>query len=900
MSTILQDFLEKFRTNNKNDEVQKEFTHTSMHPKGAYAIPEEYRKQLYKLIIDTVYSSKNPRPVSLTERPYEKKPITIDFDFRYNIDNDRQHTNLHIEMAVKLYNEAIREFLDITVPIEAYVFEREDPYVDKGNKKDGIHFLYPNIVCDTVAQHAIRNYVLERADQIFNNPQIGVLPIKNSYDTVIDKQVVASANWTLYGCSKPGRLRYELTHRYISSYDDIDNVYSVRELPINEMTHLERIEFFSIHKSEPYYPIRADKMDIVNPANARKTAISNIKSKEIIKIQRRRSNADEDPAEIEEARNLTRILSDSRAYEYEDWINVGQALCSISDLLLPDWIEFSKRSPNFKEGECEKKWATFNARYLTISCLHRWARLDNPHEYNEIMSHSVRDLILKSVTGTTDEISNVIQALYKYQYVCVSGKGQVWYEFINNRWEITDSGISLKKKIGSKLVEEYLRVITSLNIIAMKSAEDVKDMNIFKAKNLMELTYKLRDVGFKEKLFKECIVKFYNKSFLKSLDSNPYLIGFDNGVYDLKSRKFREALPEDHITKTVGYDYPTWTYDESDPRIQEIHQFLSQIWPKPGVKEFGLRLMASFLQGENAEQLFVVMTGTGGNGKTLLITLLTSALGSYANGLPVSLLTQKRASSNAAQPELARLPGVRFAYLQEPEENSRINTGLMKELTGGDKIPVRTLYGETFEFKPQAKIVLMCNDKPTLPPDDDGTWRRMCVVEFVSKFKDDPDPKNPYHFKRDRTLESRISGWREAFMLTLLHYYNIYRDGLEQTGDGLKIPQEIKDSTEGYRAENDVIADFKRSMIVPDENSIIRIEQVYNAFKQWFGKTQTGKPPSRNTIKQPLERRLGTYDTKKGWKGWRLLELDDQGIPIDPNEPPEPSADGNTLLIPPT
>ena len=37
----------------------------------------------------------------------------------------------------------------------------------------------------------------------------------------------------------------------------------------------------------------------------------------------------------------------------------------------------------------------------------------------------------------------------------------------------------------------------------------------------------------------------------------------------------------------------------------------------------------------------------------------------------------------------------------------------MKELTGGDKIIARGLHKDSVEFKPQFKMVMTCNDKPT-------------------------------------------------------------------------------------------------------------------------------------------------------------------------------------------
>jgi hypothetical protein len=89
--------------------------------------------------------------------------------------------------------------------------------------------------------------------------------------------------------------------------------------------------------------------------------------------------------DIEKARTLVELLKESRANDYHDWIRVGWALHNIDISLLSEWIEFSRKSDKYKEGECEDVWMTMRDRGLTISSLVYWAKEDNPEEYKKFI-----------------------------------------------------------------------------------------------------------------------------------------------------------------------------------------------------------------------------------------------------------------------------------------------------------------------------------------------------------------------------------------------------------------------------------------------------------------------------------------------------------------------------------
>jgi P4 family phage/plasmid primase-like protien len=245
------------------------------------------------------------------------------------------------------------------------------------------------------------------------------------------------------------------------------------------------------------------------------------------------------------------------------------------------------------------------------------------------------------------------------------------------------------------------------------------------------------------------------------------------------------------------------------------------------------------------------------------------AFGEYTIKFPVTLITGKRAASGSANPELARGRGARFASLQEPDGGERINVGHMKELTGGDKIMARPLYKDPFEYKPQFKMVLCCNDLPKVPPDDEGTWRRLRVVAFTSKFTDSPDPENPNEFPMDPFLSEKLTLWKEAFMTILLQYYKKYKE------HGLKEPDEVKAATAEYQKMSDVYAEFMSDAFVKDPKSVVKLEDSYHVFKTWYHDAFDSKSPVRKEFKVSIEKKLGKYQngSKVGWFGYRLLDI---------------------------
>ena len=95
---------------------------------------------------------------------------------------------------------------------------------------------------------------------------------------------------------------------------------------------------------------------------------------------------------------------------------------------------------------------------------------------------------------------------------------------------------------------------------------------------------KLKTTAFKDNIMRECRELFHEKGFINKLDENQYLIGFENGVYDLQKLEFRDGEPEDYVSMSTGNYYIE--YDENNPQVDDVNDFLNKILPKFNVKQY--------------------------------------------------------------------------------------------------------------------------------------------------------------------------------------------------------------------------------------------------------------------------------------------------------------------------
>lgn len=433
-------------------------------------------------------------------------------------------------------------------------------------------------------------------------------------------------------------------------------------------------------------------------------------------------------------------------------------------------------------------------------------------------------LVRRAVTSQTHfDIAQLFFEFYKDEYRVDSGDSKPqWYHFNGNRWVVSGSC--------------YLRLSREFLYEAIPRVRRDEEMDFCMVKYLA-MCNQLKMSGFKECVLKEAgkIFHDHDKKFIENLDENPNLMGFENGVLDFTDPKniiHRDALPSDYLSFNTGINYEAFSGGNL------IVKILKEIFVDEKLYDYNLKVMASCLVGKGDEK-FHIWSGVGSNGKSTLVNLIEKTFGEYACGVPISLFTRARASSNNASPEVIRTKGKRFVHMQEPEHGDKLNVGLLKEITGGDKIVARELYKNSVEFKPQFKIFMLCNDMPVISATDNGTWRRVRVSKFKSEFIEPEkfvkavelrgDEGSEYLFKKDTALlgAENLSVLRAEFAgLLVVYYKKLLQEGLQE-------PSEVVEYTRKYKEENDSIGMFVENEITRATEGNLTVNELWSYYSEW-------------------------------------------------------------------
>lgn len=274
------------------------------------------------------------------------------------------------------------------------------------------------------------------------------------------------------------------------------------------------------------------------------------------------------------------------------------------------------------------------------------------------------------------------------------------------------------------------------------------------------------------------------------LDANPWLLTALNGTVDLKSGKLHHHRREDLITKLAPV-----SYDPDAPSLRWEMLLTRVTGGDADLATFLQRLAGYTACGVTDEEILCFVHGPGSTGKTTFVETLKSVLGDYSATSDFESFLERRGDGGIRN-DIARLAGTRMVCSTEVQDGKRLAEGLIKQLTGGDKVAARFLHKEFFEFQPRFTLWLVANDRPKARASDDALWRRIVSVPFVVVVPQaERDPELKRQLRSNSEDQSAVLAW-------------LVSGALAWQTRGLDIPDVVRAATAEYRAENDYLSDF--------------------------------------------------------------------------------------------
>jgi hypothetical protein len=897
-----------------------------------YHIPERKISYMFGLL---EAARRSKEKIMFCEKQLESSGIMLDFDI-YQDSEDNQLTD-------EIFNVLCQNIIKTLLKILKFKEKKEKivmgitrrPKItyneEKECWKDGFHLLIPGIkVTRSVKRFIIRKLLEDEIiDQTFQEVQPATFKLKGQdyqRKDFIDQNSAHVMTFFIGSNTKKGNSPYKLSHIYEASINTETKAVVVQYKPtwLTDTTVNICYEFSLNYQVQDASVRQITKLDY-EVQDKYLDDIQQIENKHAILDEERNrnygslsTNAIHDH-QIVEIKELLDTLSPKRSIDYQDWFNVLCVLANTS-ISYRDLAEyFSRKSAKFNMADFDQVWTSITKRKaknaLTIGSLHHWAKIDNPDRYAQIRKQNINSILYKMVYEGYREgilmhsdIAKILYQILQHKYVTDIPEGEkkiVWYEFILDddthidgelyKWrKYKDLPTSLSNYISDVLPELFHQVLKNVKDNYEKSSGDLSKYFHTVLRNFKASMRKLGDRHFKISVIKEAEDRFNKYGFATKLDIDPLCRGVQNGVLKLNvapggKPRLIQGYHSHMISKFTNVPYIP--FDPYDPLTKEIIITLRNIFPdnEPDTHEFTMCYLASTIDGNPKESMFMIMVGRGANGKSFIAELHKAAIGPiYGVKLPLSFLTAKSNSAEGATPAQMLLQHATLATYSESNHMEVLNTARIKEMTGLENLCGRRLHQDMVNFKPRCHHLVTTNHDFVIEHADFGLWRRIVYnplkITFVdiNKYKldaSDPlqriaDPKLTQQWTDDPEVQGRYLGYMVWFHHWLHRKYNGIVGAIRRP--------HVDFETEKYKIRQDVISSFiaQKFVEVEDPTQEFPIADEIQKYIRWYSANHGGLLPIKGITEQFMNSVIGKFIilTSRGYflKGHRFLDNNEQ------------------------
>lgn len=884
-------------------------------------------------------------PMMICEKQQTYSGLMLDFDIYQDTEKNQLADDLFgiLAQSVIEWLRKLLTFKEKKDVIYCGVTRRPSiTYSDpKSCYKDGFHMIFPGVKITKGAKvWLIRKLISQEViDQVFTDVKPANIKIHSrAYrrEDFLDSMSASVPTFFVGSSTKKGSRPYRLDHVYkISVNHETGTVYPSYDNSFLQNSRINVCHEFSLNWEAPDGIIKKTNYDVKESLAAEVDKIfEHVRAKEEIATRNfgELSTQAIHDVRIGEIKQLLDMLKPFRAESYKEWRNVLCALANTSTSYKDLAQYFSAKSAKFKLADFEIVWRQIvgspqsSDRPLTLGSLHFWAKNDNANRYEEFRKTTVYNILYKMVHERYKEgilnhadVAQLLYVLLQFKYKTDTPDGQklkVWYEFILDddqhidgeiyKWRCWDGKLptSISLYISERLPRLFEKVLDAI----AQNYDKAVEPNLIKyhskvLQNFKKTVNQLGNRNFKKNVILEAEDKFAEIGFAKRLDTDPLVRGVANGVLKLSlvpgcGPKLIQGYHSHLISKYT--EVPYIAFNPRDPMTKKIIMTIRNLFPdnEPDSHDFTMKYLASTIDGNPKESMFMIMTGSGSNGKSSLVELHKGAIGGhYGVKMPIEYLTSRSKSADAATPAVMMLKDASLAYYSESNKHDVLNEARIKEVTGQETLAGRKLHQDIINFKPRCHHLCTSNFEFDIQCNDHGIWRRICrnplKIRFVNVDAGEIyDPNDIYQRPADLTVtdtwtnDPEVLGRYLGYMV--MHHKELYT---RYRGKVKNVPHpHIQFETESYRNKQNIVEKFISEKLVkvkdvPNENDTLKPQEFSMSdqvaiYAAWYQQTSGDRMPIKGIVDMFKNSSIGKFIHNKArgsvLVGFRFLKQNEQ------------------------
>lgn len=278
------------------------------------------------------------------------------------------------------------------------------------------------------------------------------------------------------------------------------------------------------------------------------------------------------------------------------------------------------------------------------------------------------------------------------------------------------------------------------------------------------------------------------------LNDYPFYLNMENGILNMRKNILEDHTPDKLFTTKIPFNF------DPEAKAPKFEKWLNHIMENDQDKiNAVLDYLTYAISGTKlSNEKFILFTGEGANGKSVLAKIMNMLMGEYCN-------FAKENTFISYGKEV--LIGTRLLVFEElPEASAKEFWEEIKDLTSGGIAVINRKFKKELRQPCWTKFMFICNTLPYGTNSNEGFFRRFIIIRFNKNFSD----------------AEKINGIEENFRDELPGILNMLLERMPRmiaSGFNIELKGTVLEELEQYKIDKDIIGQYCKEELVKQERT---------------------------------------------------------------------------------